>query len=250
MPEFTPAIQSLIDKYFPPETHPYRRLEQAVELRLGPDATVLEIGCGRSAPVLRQLKGKARRLIGTEVIDFAIEDPDLDLLIQDIGNMDGIADNSVDLAFSRSVMEHVPDGEAAFREIARVLKPGGCYIFLTPSLYDYGSLVAAMMPNALHPWIVRRVEGRAEEDTFPTQYQCNTKRRVCRLASRNRLDIAEFAYLGQYPNYLKFNSLLFRLGCWYAKVLERCKLLHPMQGWIFCTVEKAKAATIRQPAPG
>lgn len=247
MPEFTPVIQSLIDRHFPPETHPYRQLEAAVEGRLSPDATVLEIGCGRTAPVLRQLKGRAGRLIGTEVIDFAIDDPDLELLIQDVGDMHGIADNSVDLAFSRSVMEHVPDGDAAFREIARVLKPGGRYVFLTPSLYDYGSLVAALMPNRLHPWIVRRVEGRAEEDTFPTQYQCNTKRRVRRLAHSHGLDVAEFAFLGQYPNYLKFNAFLFRLGCWYAKLLERLKPLHPMQGWIFCTVQKPSDASASPP---
>ena len=41
MPEFTPAIQALIDKHFPPETHPYRQLEAAVEARLRPDSTVL-----------------------------------------------------------------------------------------------------------------------------------------------------------------------------------------------------------------
>jgi SAM-dependent methyltransferase len=238
MPEFTPVIQGLIDKHFPPETHPYRQLEAAVERYLHPQATVLEIGCGRTAPLLRGMKGRAARLIGTEVIDFAVDDPDLELLRQDVGNMSGIAGNSVDLAFSRSVMEHVPDGEAAFREIARVLKPGGRYIFLTPSLYDYGSLAAALMPNRLHPWIVRRVEGRAEEDTFPTRYQCNTRRRVTRLARGQGLDVAEFAFLGQYPNYLKFSAFLFRLGCWYAKLLARVKLLHPMQGWIFCTVQK------------
>lgn len=238
MPEFTPAIQALIDKHFPIETHPYRQLESAVETRFRPDGTVLEIGCGRTAPVLQQMKGRAGRLIGIEVIDFTLDDPKLELLTRDVGNMHGIADSSVDLAFSRSVMEHVPDGDAAFREISRVLKPGGCYVFLTPSLYDYGSLVAALMPNALHPWIVKRVEGRAEEDTFPTEYQCNTKRRVRRLARDHGLNVAQFEFLGQYPNYLKFNTILFRLGCWYAKLLEQIKALHPMQGWIFCTVQK------------
>jgi len=238
MPEFTPAIQVLIDKHFSIETHPYRQLESAVETRFRPDATVLEIGCGRTAPVLQQMKGRAGRLIGIEVIDFTLDDPELELLTRDVGNMHGIADSSVDLAFSRSVMKHVPDGDAAFREISRVLKPGGCYVFLTPSLYDYGSLVAALMPNALHPWIVKRVEGRAEEDTFPTEYQCNTKRRVRRLARDHGLNVAQFEFLGQYPNYLKFNTILFRLGCWYAKLLEQIKALHPMQGWIFCTVQK------------
>ena len=238
MPEFTAAIQNLIDRHFPPDSHPYRRLEAAVDGGLSPEATVLEIGCGRTAPVLKRLKGKAKNLIGIEVVDFTVADPALQLLTRDVADMHGIPDSSVDLAFSRSVMDHVPDAEGAFREIARVLKPGGRYVFLTPSLYDYGSLVAAMIPNSLHPWIVRRVEGRAEQDTFPTQYQCNTKRRIRRLASDHSLNIAQFEFLGQYPNYLKFNTFLFRMGCWYAKLLQALPPLHPMQGWIFCTVEK------------
>ena len=241
MPEFTPTIQALIDKHFPVETHPYRQLEERVNGHLAADATILEIGCGRTAPVLVGMKGKAAKLIGIEVIDFTIDDPDLQLLTRDVADMHGIPDNSVDLAFSRSVMEHVPDAEGAFREIARVLKPGGRYVFLTPSFYDYGSLIATMIPNKLHPWIVRHAEGRAEEDTFPTEYQCNTKRRVNKLADSHGLVVEHFQFLGQYPNYLKFNMLLFRLGCWYAKFLERTPALHHLQGWLFATVQKPLA---------
>ena len=59
-----------------------------------------------------------------------------------------------------------------------------------------------------------------------------------RLARDHGLNVAQFEFLGQYPNHLKFNTILFRLGCWYAKLLEQIKALHPMQGWIFCTVQK------------
>ncbi len=42
------------------------------------------------------------------------------------------ADQSVDLHVSQDVMEHVFDPAAAFREIARTLKPGGAHVFTTP----------------------------------------------------------------------------------------------------------------------
>ncbi len=42
------------------------------------------------------------------------------------------ADDSFDLVISQDVMEHVFDPDAAFREIARTLKPGGAHIFTTP----------------------------------------------------------------------------------------------------------------------
>ena len=41
-------------------------------------------------------------------------------------------DNSFDLFITQDVMEHIFDPAAAFREIARVLKPGGAHIFTAP----------------------------------------------------------------------------------------------------------------------
>jgi len=41
-------------------------------------------------------------------------------------------DESFDLFVSQDVMEHIFDPEAAFKEIARVLKPGGAHIFTAP----------------------------------------------------------------------------------------------------------------------
>jgi SAM-dependent methyltransferase len=42
-------------------------------------------------------------------------------------------DESFDLIVSSDVLEHVPDIEAAFRETARVLRPGGAHLFTVPT---------------------------------------------------------------------------------------------------------------------
>lgn len=41
-------------------------------------------------------------------------------------------DNSFDIFVTQDVMEHIFDPEKAFKEIARVLKPGGAHIFTAP----------------------------------------------------------------------------------------------------------------------
>ena len=112
------------------------------------------------------------------------------------------------------------------------------FIFLTANFYDYASIIAFLTPNRFHAKIVKAVEGREEEDTFPTAYTCNTKRKVLALANDAGLEVAEFKYMGQYPCYLLFNRFLFWLGTMYELFLRRFKSLHFLQGWIFATLQK------------
>ena len=42
------------------------------------------------------------------------------------------SDATFDVCTSTEVFEHVPDDMAGFRELVRVLKPGGCFIFTVP----------------------------------------------------------------------------------------------------------------------
>lgn len=64
-----------------------------------------------------------------------------------------ITDESFDLVITQDVMEHVLDPSAAFREIARTLRPGGAHIFTTP-------LVNKERPSEV--WAQRRADGSIE----------------------------------------------------------------------------------------
>lgn len=44
-----------------------------------------------------------------------------------------LKDKSLNFVFSNSVIEHIPPQEAVLKEVARVLKPGGRFLFTTPS---------------------------------------------------------------------------------------------------------------------
>lgn len=46
------------------------------------------------------------------------------------------ADASFDLATTSDTMEHVPDVDAALREVRRILKPAGAYVFTIPVVWD------------------------------------------------------------------------------------------------------------------
>lgn len=240
MVSFLSPIQQQMRAMFPSETHPNRVLERAIEARLRPDSAVLDIGCGRTAPNLVKLAGEARQLFGIDVIDFTVDDPGLKLFRNDVCDMNDIAEASIDLAYSRAVMEHLERPEAAYAEIARVLKPGGAYVFTTPSIFDYGSIAALMIPNRFHARIVSATEGRAGEDVFPTVFGSNSRSRITQQARDAGLTVAEFEYIGQYPSYLVFNRVAFWLGSMYQKAIDRFELTKPLQGWIFCVMEKPR----------
>lgn len=177
----TALAQRLEDKYFP-QDHPYRLFERGVDNHLRPTHTLLDAGYGRTAPILAQYKRRAQRLIGVDLIDFAPEVAGIELLRQDLRQLP-LESNSVDLVMARSVIEHVTDPRRVYRELYRVLKPGGHYIFLTANLWDYASLIAKLIPNRFHPWIVSRTEGREAEDVFPVAYRSNTRSSVSKWAT-------------------------------------------------------------------
>ena len=232
----TALAQRLKDRFFR-DAHPYRRFEDEVERRLAPDHTLLDAGCGRTAPILEKYRGRACRLIGVDVVDFRPPSDDLELYRCDLSHMP-LEDRCVDIVMARSVMEHVTEPARVYAEIHRVLRPGGHFIFLTANLWDYASLIASIVPNRLHPWIVSKTEGREAEDVFPIAYRTNTRRAVRRFAAGAGFETVSFDYLGQYPSYFMFNGLLFLLATGYEKLIANVRALNFLQGWIMVTLRK------------
>lgn len=233
----TALSEKLQRKYYASETHPYRIFERRVDNLLKPEATLLDAGCGRTVPVLKTYLGRAGRLIGVELVEFTDVPAGIETYNADLATLP-LPDASVDLIMSRSVFEHLTDPGPVYREFSRVLCPGGAVVFLTANMWDYGTLAARLVPNRFHAKIIRHVEGRAEEDTFPTAYKTNTPDDVKRLAASAGLRIESFDYLSQYPNYLMFNGALFFLGMCFEKLISRFESLRFLRGWIMVTMRK------------
>jgi SAM-dependent methyltransferase len=80
----------------------------------------------------RQLRERISCLAMTHTTaDFDRGDCDLRL---DISRMPSVASQSFDVLIACDVLEHVPDDAAAFREIHRVLAPGGVAILTVPQM--------------------------------------------------------------------------------------------------------------------
>lgn len=228
----------LNEKYFGDAIHPYATFENVVRQHVTSDTTLLDAGCGHGAPVLRKFVGLARELIGIDLVDFDQSIPGITLLKRDLADT-GLPDGSVDVIMSRSVMEHIAHPAAMYREMSRVLRPNGHFIFLTGNLWDYSAIIAKLVPNRHHPWIVARTQGRSERDTFPVEYKTNTRGAVTRYAAGPGFDVVLFDYLGQYPAYFLFNGPLFLLATGYEKLINRYSALKFLKGWILVVLQKS-----------
>lgn len=228
----------LRDRFYDDAAHPYRIFEVQVRSLITPQTRVLlDAGCGRTVPVLRKFQGLVDQLIGVDMVQFTEVPIGIETHNADLAHLP-LADHSVDLIMSRSVFEHLTDPESVYREIARVLKPGGKIVFLTANFWDYGTQIARLVPNRYHASIVRKTEGRHEQDTFPTAYLTNTRADVNLLAASAGLQVDRFDYLSQYPNYLLFNGVLFAIGMLYEKIINRLHCLRGLRGWILVTLIK------------
>lgn len=219
-------------------THPYRTYEKVILDHIGPESVVLDAGCGQNAPVLQKLVGFGKYLIGIDVCELHKAEKSVFYLLKSNLQTISLKDNSVDLVISRSVLEHIRNPEEAYREIYRILKPGGYFIFLTPNFYDYASLIAKLIPNRFHSRIVKLTEGRDEHDTFPTYYRSNTGRDIKKLAKITGFQVTQINYLGQYPSYFMFNPILFIFGTVYDKMICAFDSLKYLRGWILATLKK------------
>ena len=84
------------------------------------------------------------------------------------------ANETFDLVTANMVVEHLPKPEVQFREIARVLKPGGRFAFHTPNADGYPTRMAQMVPDGMRAIAARMLETRPSDDRFSTYYRANT----------------------------------------------------------------------------
>ena len=195
----------------------YTRVNSLID----PSSIVLDVGCGRGSylddPVfvrrdLRILKGKCLKVIGMDVDPNAADNPTIDEFHQLHGNSWPFKDASMNLCLVDSVLEHIDDTEAFFKESQRVLKPGGYLCIRTPNIFSYFGLAARLIPNRWHQKTIASVqEGRNVEDIFPTLYRCNTKWAITHMMRKWGFDPYVYGHEPE-PSYLSFSRLSYWLG--------------------------------------
>ena len=109
-----------------------------------------------------------------------------------------LADEAFDFVTCGMVVEHLSEPGSTFRELARVLKPGGKLIVHTVNLWGYPTLMAIgakAIPESVRPRLIAQTTGRLEEDIFPAHYRCNTIESLCLFVEDAGLRVEKASHL-------------------------------------------------------
>lgn len=163
---------------------------------------VVDIGCGEgigtAADKLTGVRSLADQLWGIEPDKSITPKPGVfDRFEHALFEDCTIPDNSVDLAYSCMVMEHVTNPQAFMTRLYRCLKPGGSYVFLTVNGAHYFARIANAMRNLKIDEKVLRIvrPGQVVESYhYPTAYQFNKPSQIDRTCQQLGFEAPRYVF--------------------------------------------------------
>jgi SAM-dependent methyltransferase len=179
-----------------------------------PQSRVLDVGCG-PAGLVAEYEGYASSVVGIDeyLTNFTEFDGDFGITQLAESRIDALPfpDDTFDVVTCSWVLEHIADPDISMKEVARVLVPGGRFIFITPNALNYVVGLRRLVPDFSSRQLVKMVYDRDEDFINPTFYQMNTPNDVERICAGAGL-FAERLQTVSDPTYLAVNELAFQLS--------------------------------------
>ncbi len=187
------------------------QFDVTVKQYLTAETKVLDLGCGRTGGIERFWR-EARLAVGIDPDHQSLAERTQNMaVLQSHGEHLPFADGAFDMVVSVWVIEHLDSPEKVFTEVARVLKPGGHFLFLTPNALN--PLIFGNRVGQVAPWLQQRLVanfyGRDKADTFAVHYKANTPSRLRHLAPGSGFGVSSIKVIAD-PTYVAFNAFLFR----------------------------------------
>lgn len=202
-------------------------------------SSILEIGSGPTNQTTNYL-ATLGRVTGADVT----REIETNIALTEAHTFDGVnlpfPDVGFDACVSNWVVEHLQNPSAHFREVARVLKPGGTYCLRTPNQWHYFTLGSRLIPYGLHLRIANKLRGLPTDshDPYPTHYRANSIpliRRLCQCSGLTPLTV--FA-IEKEPSYGRFHPALFCPMFLYERLVNSFSAFEGLRATILAALSK------------
>jgi 2-polyprenyl-3-methyl-5-hydroxy-6-metoxy-1,4-benzoquinol methylase len=182
---------------------------------------VFDAGCGNGNYIIDEHKKLIKFAAGMDS-DKASTAKNISLDEIKFGNLEKItySDKSFEVVTSLWVAEHLKNPKIVFKEIFRVLKPGGLLLVATPNAKCWLLKIKQLLGQSVNNYVVKKLYGRAEEDVFPAYYRANTVNEMTKLLEGAGFKDIEVK-VNYDPGYTAFNNLTFKCSNWLNKTVGR-----------------------------
>ena len=224
------------------------------------DPTVLDIGCGsgmaRDDSWQWAIKPHVGTYVGIEPDPGVVPADGLYDVVQNATMETATLEpNSIDLAYSWMVMEHVEHPVEFCKEVYRVLKPGGSYYFATPNKRHYFTIMARLFNLVrLDEVVLSMIHKKEKLDDYhyPVQYRFNSESDVTQAAESVGFQKPEFAYIeveGPIKYFPGPTKVVFHALAWKRTIVKSPQSLLTMIGRITKPNTEANQKTDRTAIP-
>jgi SAM-dependent methyltransferase len=207
--------------------HATARFQRWIAARVTPTSRVLDLGCGRGGVVERL--GSTGHWIGCDPDWLSLKEHRATALRRDqaVSERLPFADATFDIVIASWVLEHLPQPATTWREIARVLRPGGRFFFLTPNRRHLIPRLSALLAQVrtLQAPLVTAIYRRAAADTFPVYYRANTFEALGRLGAETGLRLVQMEWVDD-PSYFGWTESIFALAARLAMLFPATWRVH------------------------
>jgi len=195
-------------------------IEQFIKTN-GTKPVLLDAGCGHSTVLANEYK-KCKEIIGVDLDEAGLNKNELvdKRIVSDITKIP-LADKCIDIIVSAWVLEHIAEPEVFIKEIVRLLRPDGYFIFITPNKNSIPGFLNRIIPLSIKDKLAKLFYGRQEGDTFPTVYKLNTRSDILKYTEPCDLRKVKLIYNDDI-SYLGFNFLTKTLAyIWHRIVMTK-----------------------------
>lgn len=209
--------------------------EDILTSHVNQSTTWIDLGCGHSIlPTWRPQKekhlvDKCEMIVGIDYDLHSLKNHKNILLKVrgDIGKLP-FGSNFFDLVTANMVVEHLDNPDAQFREIKRVLKPNGMFIFHTPNIMGYSTIMGRLVPSIFKNKLIHIFQGRKEEDVFDTYYMANNVRAINTLARKAGFEVERIKMVNSSGQFAIIPPLVFLELVWLRiLMMKRFRSLRP-----------------------
>lgn len=211
-------IDQAVKKYYP-SFKPWQYYYLKLLKQYTKNKIVLDAGCGKG-DIMAEFKNQTKQIIGLDDDATLLKNNNIvDKKI--VASLDKIplVNNIIDAAVATFVIEHVKNPNDMFKEILRILKPGGKFIFITTNVYNPVMFFSMLLPYNIHKFLREKLLHKISEGTHETYYYANTYPKLNQLAKEAGFKSYKITRVGN-PEYLSFSKVTVLPAVYFEKVID------------------------------